>query len=367
MSRAASKVIAAEGRELDLTRELLLRHGWNTTCYQILNPGIERWFSARHEAVIGYVKKAGVRVVAGAPVCPEPDLPGVLDEWEHASSDRLCYFGAEDRMRDIAATQTCYSTVVLGAQPVWSPASFVERFQADKSLRAQHHRAVNKGVTIEEWPARKAEQNPLLSKILEEWLATRGLPPMHFLVEPETLGMLQGRRVFVASQNEEARGFLVLSPIPAQNGWLTEQFVRGKKAPNGTIELLMWWAAQRLADEGAEMLTQGIVPLSKRADDAAVQNPAWLKLIAQWARAHGRRFYNFGGLDWFKDKFHPDRWEPIYVISREPNFSPRTLYAVAAAFTGVNPLAAVAKGIGRAAAQELTGFSRRAEPHHKKP
>ena len=28
-----------------LARELVMSYGWNATCYQILNPGIEHWFS----------------------------------------------------------------------------------------------------------------------------------------------------------------------------------------------------------------------------------------------------------------------------------------------------------------------------------
>ncbi len=72
-----------------------------------------------------------------------------------------------------------------------------------------------------------------------------------------------------------------------------------------------------------------------------------------WVRAHGRRFYNFGGLDAFKSKFHPHRWEPIFAISNEPRFSPHSLYAIAAAFTGDrSPILAVAIELLKAVRQE---------------
>jgi hypothetical protein len=38
--------ISKEILSLDRTRRIILKHGWNTTSYQILNPGIRRWFSA---------------------------------------------------------------------------------------------------------------------------------------------------------------------------------------------------------------------------------------------------------------------------------------------------------------------------------
>jgi phosphatidylglycerol lysyltransferase len=342
-------------------RALILRHGWNTTSYQLINPGIELWFSSTSEGVVGYVSKAGTRVVAGAPVCAEADFDQVVTEWEadcRRARKRICYFGAEGRMRHRAGMDSGYSTAILGAQPIWSPASLVERFLADASLRAQRSRAVNKGVEVVEWPASKANNHPKLCEILGQWLTTRGLPPMHFLVEPETLTSLAGRRVFVAEKAGVPVAFLVLSPVPARAGWLTEQFVRGHDAPNGAVELLMFEAARAAAAQADQLVTMGIVPLAQRGPTEDVRNPAWLNLVASWARAHGRRFYNFQGLEWFKDKFHPDFWEPIYAISKEPQFSVRTLYAIAAAFTGESPLLTLPRALVRALRSELLSLQR---------
>lgn len=36
-------------------RDLVLRYGWNTLAYQILNPGIAHWFQPGGEGVVGYV------------------------------------------------------------------------------------------------------------------------------------------------------------------------------------------------------------------------------------------------------------------------------------------------------------------------
>ena len=38
---------------LEHARRLVLAHGWNATAYQIINPGIDHWFSSRGDAVIG--------------------------------------------------------------------------------------------------------------------------------------------------------------------------------------------------------------------------------------------------------------------------------------------------------------------------
>jgi len=342
-------------QDLERAHELVERYGWNTTCYQILNPGISHWFGP--ESVVGYVCKAGVTIVAGAPICPADQLAGVQAEFEKALGPRICYFGAEDRLHDLARSTDGYSTVSLGAQPVWRPAEFCRAVTADRSLRAQLNRATNKGVCIQEWSAANSEGNAALKACLTWWLQHRGLPPMHFLVEPETLHHIFGRRIFVAQRGPQVIGFLTLAPIPDRCGYLTEQFIRGPDAPNGTVELMVEYAARTIAKEGCDFFTMGIVPLSRKAS-GQMDTPRWLIGLSAWMRAHGRRFYNFEGLEWFKQKFHPDRWEPVYAISKERSFSFRTLYAIAAAFTDQPPWLAVTKGFGRAIRQEFRWFGR---------
>jgi phosphatidylglycerol lysyltransferase len=179
---------------------------------------------------------------------------------------------------------------------------------------------------------------------------------LHFLVEPETLALLDDRRVFVAQVGAEVVGFVVLSPIPVRKGWLTEQFVRGHSAPNGTVELMIDFAVRAVALEGSTYVTMGLVPLSRQGAPNQDRNPFWLRFLTRWVRAHGRRFYNFGGLEAFKAKFRPSYWEPIYAISNERRFSFRTLYAIAAAFTNTSPITAVFKGALKALRQEFRWF-----------
>lgn len=336
-------------------RALALQHGWNATAYQVVNPGIDHWFSARGDAVVGFVHKHRTYVVAGAPICPLDRLEAVIAEWENFArrrGHRVCYFGAAGRVHSLLSARREYSTVVLGAQPVWEPARWPEIIEGHASLRAQLNRARNKGVTVSEWPAARASGDPQLRRCLREWLCTRGLPSLHFLVEPQTLANLADRRIFVAEKSGVAVGFLNAAPVPLRQGWLTEQFVRGSGAPNGTVELLVDAMMRAVAADGAQYATMGLVPLSEHNTLPMDYNPAWLRWLLAWVRAHGRRFYNFDGLDAFKSKFRPHGWEPIYAIAAEPNFSPRSLYAIAAAFSGQPPWWAVTRGLLKAAGQE---------------
>lgn len=342
-------------QDVNRARDLVLRYGWNATSFQVVNPGIRHWYAPEGDALVGYVRRRGVRVVAGAPICAEERLPAVINAFESEAAgcrERVCYFGAAGRVISLLGENPRYSVVVLGAQPTWNPAGWAEIIAQHASLRAQLARARNKGVRIEEWSAERAQANPDLRRCLDAWLATRTLPPLHFLVQPETLSRLEGRRIFVAERDGVPIGFVNCSPIPARNGWLFEQFVRGKNAPNGTVETMIDYAMRTLAADGAKYTTLGLVPLSRNTWEPANYNPLWLRWTLSWTRAHGQRFYNFEGLDRFKSKFYPHTWEAIYAISNERHFSPRSLYAIAEAFTNGSTIRAILHGAGKAIRQE---------------
>lgn len=341
---------------LEATRRLVLNYGWNSTSYQIINPGIKHWFNETNDAVVGFISRSRVRVVAGAPVCAINRLPGVAAEFERdakQSGERVCYFCAEARLESVYKDSPEYSKIILGAQPVWNPRNWSGIVAKHKSLRAQLNRARNKGVTVSEWAAEKANDNSALINCLREWLAAKGLPPLHFLVEPETLSRLFDRRVFVAERVGKVFGFVLLSPVAQRSGWLFEQFVHCPGAPNGTVELMIDRAMRVLAEENYEYATLGLSPLSARARIAPFSNPLWLRVLLAWMRKHGQRFYNFDGLDAFKAKLQPENWEPVFAVSNEPRLSVRTLYAIASAFSGNATTKLILVGLWRALKTEL--------------
>lgn len=350
-----------KGHDFERARSLVLKHGWNSTCFQIVNPGIEYWFGDDGESVVGYVTSQGVRVVAGAPVCDESSLPRVAAEFEDDAGKAgrsVCYFGAEARLESHYHDSRDHSRVSLGGQPVWHPARWASIVDAKSSLRAQFNRARNKGIEISEWPLERAHNDPALRECLDAWLGTKGLPPLHFVVEPDTLERLENRRVFVAERSGTVEAFLILSPVPTRLGWLTEQFPHRPGAPNGTVELMMDTAIRKLGDEGFEYVTLGISPLSRRANIDRSRNPAWLNFVLAWMRKHGQRFYNFDGLDHFKFKLMPEYWEPVYAISNESRFSRKTMWAIASAFADNRPFSVFGRGLARAVRTEFSNLGR---------
>lgn len=344
-------------------RELVMTYGWNSTAYQVLNPGLLHWFAPDVPAVVAYIRRHNVFLVAGAPICAANALQSVVASFERFANEercRVCYVCAADRLRDLLAGSRGHSTIVIGAQPVWNPQEWDRVVELRCSLRAQLTRARNKGVTVDALSSAEGSANPELDRVLDEWLRSRGLPPLHFIVEPRTLrGVVVDRVLLVARRAGSVVAFLVASPVAARNGYLVEQVARSPRAPNGTSELLIDAAMRRFADDGRVYVTLGLVALSSQASTAGALNPWWLRLMTSFARAHANRFYNFRGLERFRTKMSPAYWETIYAISSERSFSLRTLYAIGAAFSGISPWRALGLGAVRALNHEIRMVSRR--------
>lgn len=323
---------------------------------------MDHWFSRAGDAVVGFFSASGISVVAGAPVCAAERLPEVAREFEQMmarAGNGVCYFCAESRVESLYQTREISSKVLLGSQPVWNPRSWSGIIASHSSLRAQLNRARNKNVHVREWTTEQACNHPELQDCLDRWLASKGLPTLRFLVDPDTLGRLFDRRVFVAKRCNEVVGFLVLAPIAERRGWLFEQFPHSPTAPNGTVELMIDAAMRTLANENYEYATLGLSPLSTRAPVEPFRNPFWLRCVLGWLRAHGKRFYNFNGLDRFKAKLRPECWEPVFAISNQPHFGPLTLYAIASAFSAGSPIRLVSRALWRAVRTEIAWLSYR--------
>ncbi len=337
-------------------RDIVRSWGWNVTAYQILNPGFSFWIDPRKDAVVGYVERHGVYVVGGAPVCPAERLNEVMAAFErHAQAHErgVLYFCAEERLAELAATDPHRITFPIGAQPLFLPAELLNVFADHASLRAQLHRTHNKGVEVVEADTMDATLRAQLDRCLVQWRAKRGLPALHFLIESNTLDNLEDRLLLVARRGGVALGFITVTPIPARNGWMIEQIVRGDDAPNGTAELLIHAATEALTERDAALVSFGLAPLAQRTAAAADQSPGWLRGLLSALRSHGRRFYNFEGLETFKAKFQPPYWAPVYA-SLGPNCTlPRGLLAIATAFSGTRLRWFIPQTLARAARREV--------------
>jgi len=302
--------------------ELLTHYATASTAYQILNPDMSHWIHA--ETLFGFKKAFGWTIVAGEPVGPMMEQSRMMHAFE-SEHGPVAYFAAERDFQLRHAATHPYA-VYLGSQPVWTSADWVLSVR-HASLRYQCNRVKNKGVVLSAVAASEVMTAPEYRQLRKDWLTHHGLPPLHFLVESDIFDDPGDRRFFCAHLNGRLLGMLVLAPISQRHGYLVELSLRHPEAPNGTIEYLLDYVFRSVS--GIQMLTLGLSPL--RPSSWQNKSPFWVRGIFALMRRFGSPFYDFAGLNRFKEKCRPGSWEPLFLMSRHP-ITPRTLAAVAKVF-----------------------------------
>jgi phosphatidylglycerol lysyltransferase len=309
--------------------ELVRRYGWNTTSFQVLEPGY-RYFLPDDDACVAYVDTGRAWVAAGAPLAGDDRLEAVTTAFVNAAraaGRRACFFATEQKF----AARAPLTSLLVGEQPVWDPRQWEATLRQARSLREQVRRARAKGVEVralEASPPAAADAPALdgaaaadVVALIRRWSRTRELAPMSFLARVEPLALLPEQRLFLAEREGALVGLLSVTPVWGRGGWLFQNLVRSPEAPNGTSEALVDAAMRVAADEGRTFVTLGLAPL-------AGQVPPPLR----FARRAGRALYDFEGLRAFKAKLRPGRWDPVYLSFPADSGPVRAVVDVLAAF-----------------------------------
>lgn len=293
--------------EVEIRRRVLAlikRHGWNSTSFQILEPGFHYWVDG-DDACVGYVDTGSAWVVAGAPIAPAERLAEVTARFGAAAAAqgrRVCCFGTEERFHEV----TQWPSLRIGDQPVWAPREWEQVVRGSKSLREQLRRSRAKRVTVRPLEVDElAAGHPVrvqLDALIVRWLATKEIAPMGFIVQIDPFSYAEEKRLFVAERDGVIVGFLGVIPIYARSGWFFEDLLRDPSAPNGTTELLIDAAMRAAAASNVSHVTLGLAPLAGEVSP-------WLRFARRW----GRALYDFEGLHAFKSKLKPREWDPIYL------------------------------------------------------
>lgn len=281
------------------------RHGADAVSFQALKPGMEWWIDdpppEGSGAAVAYRPAGRSWIAVGTPLA-EPrrrgDAVKRFCSAARAEGRRPVFFGVEDDTPFAGCR-----TLAIGLQPVLKPSEWERTLARWPRLREQLRRARAKGVGVRQVaPGELAAGQPMrdaVDRLRAEWLDSRAMEPMSFLVEVEPVYASGEHLYFVAERGGDAVQFLSAVPIYARRGWLMEDMLRGRGAPNGTTELVIAALMRRLGGDPF-WVTPGLTPMSGPM-------PWWLSVT----RIATVALYDFSGLLRFRSRLHPAAWTPV--------------------------------------------------------
>jgi len=298
-----------DGIEARLTA--LTRFGIDAVAFQGLESSIAWWHDDGPPAGTGaaqpYLDTGRSWIAVGRPLAEAGVATSAVRRFAAAARAhrrRAVFFGVESR--DAFAG---FRSLALGLQSVLLPAEWPATLRRSRKLREQLRRARAKGVTVRIVDAGELAPGTAVrgevERLQAEWLASRHMEAMTFLVAVEPFHAPEHHLYVIAERRGRPVQFLSAVPIPAARGWLFEDMLRGADAPNGTTELVLDLALRWIADRGAdraEWATPGLTPLAGEI--------AWWLGAARDATAP---LYDFDGLRRFRARLAPARWSTVWM------------------------------------------------------
>ncbi len=334
-------------QSMESVQSIILNHGSGSTSYQTLYEGFSYWSRPSGEGitnkeVVAYVDTPFAWVGASNP-CVSVVTETVNNEEKIKIDGHLLEGFKKAALNEknkkalilpvsfeyaLAARELGYFVVQIGLEPWFRLDSGRQRGDyfrllpmAKKLSEAGAH--VSSFVPEELSPQDRSK----IDLITQQWLASRKSLPLGFLNRVETWTLSNKKKYFRLTLADEVEGYLAAIPIPARQAWYLVDLIRKPHSPTGTTELLIIEAMEILRQSGAKEVTLGMSPLVKVSSEENKFHPQ-LYRIFDLIYSKLSVFYGFKSLYMYKEKFHPDFWEPQYLIVLQKNFDFKLLYSL---------------------------------------
>jgi len=321
----------------------LRRFGTDAVSFMALESGIRHWF--RHDpgngpphSIVPYVDTGRSWIGVGSPLVATPRVAKVAYAFVRDARQKrrqACFFASE------AVAVPGFSRLLLGEQPVWPPATWTANVARHRRLREQIRRAASKGVSVRRVHAHEIVVGTRLRARIDalacDWLASRRMAPMGFLVALEPFHLPEEHRYFIAEVEGRVVAFASAVPVYARRGWLVEDVVRSARAPNGTSEALLDVLMRDVGE--SDTVTLGLAPLSGPV-------ASWLRLVGFLTRP----MFDFAGLRAFRQRLRPVAWEKVWLLYPETESPLAHVLESLRAFAGGSLLRFALRSIARSPA-----------------
>lgn len=211
-----------------------------------------------------------------------------------------------------------FQTLKIGKEPWISLETPLAAGNSAKGVRAAKNQALRAGVHIEEWPSAELQRSLTKQKTLQEllsfWKSSRWLSLAGFLNKVDPFAFIECRRYFVAlNAIEQVEAFIVVTPVPGIAGYFLEDLIATPHSTRGVGDLLTLEVLETLKREGAKMASLGVVSVNSMDSNSCHGFSKVSKKCLHGVSRLLTLFYNFNGMEVFRKRYKPSRWENIYL------------------------------------------------------
>lgn len=299
----------------------------------LLEDAVKPFYLEGFEGFIGYTIHSGNAIVFGDPVCAPDDqetFAFAFQEWCQNQGIGVVYTIVSQEFAEWAALFLDAVQIEFGEKFILNPQENPATNKGSKAglLRKKMKHVAAEGVTVQEYTGHEPEVETSIENVAKEWLQKRKGPQI-YLCQVRIFQDRMGKRYFYAKQAGRTIGLVILNEMKEKNGWLLNNVMIVKDAPNGLSEALVMTALQTVQKEGCTYLLIGPVPSKELGKITGVgQIPATL---TRWLFKTIKYIFHLEGHATFWQKFQP-KVEGSYLIFPQRNLGLSSIKSVLSAY-----------------------------------
>ncbi len=312
-----------------LAVEVIQAHGRDTLSFFKLRRDQHYFFSEDRSAFVSYRVEAGVLLVAGDPVGPPEQFPGLLVQlraFARVRGLKLAAVGASESLLAIYEGLGLRN-MYLGDECLLDIDAFSLEGRKIRKVRQSVHRLTKAGFTAELLPFSAVDNATFaqIERVIE--LGRLGAPERGFSMAMDSVrGTCEQDTTFVLARDagNEVRGVLHFVPCYGRSAVSLSFMRRDPSTPNGLTEFLVTEAVARLREQGVAQMSLNFATFAR-----FIHSPEnRIEKLVGWTASKLDKHFQIESLYRFNAKFFPE-WSPRYIVFEGWGAAPRTALAAA--------------------------------------
>jgi phosphatidylglycerol lysyltransferase len=300
--------------ERQRAKELVEKYGRSSLAHFTLLSDKAYYFSPSGRSFIAYVPKGRGAIALGDPIGSPEDCQEVITGFKQFCDRNDWYPAFYQTSAEYLALYRClgFRALQIGEEAIVDLEAFTLQGKAGKNLRTPLNKFTKLGYEVKFYEP--PISNRLLSElkvVSDEWLKkTEGSEKKFSLGWFYEDYLRECEIAAVRTSTGEISAFANVVP-EYQLSEITIDMMRHRaEVENGTMDFLFISMFQHFKEKGYQSFNLGLAALSGVGEKP--YSPRLEKAL-HYLYEHLNQFYNFKGLQAYKEKFHP-RWEPRYLI-----------------------------------------------------
>ncbi len=306
-----------------------LRRFGTSASVGMLHPKLEIFSDASIDGIINYRLEHNCAVALGDPLCyPQNKIPlaAAFNDFCKQHNNKSIYLMTTEAFNNEALAAFGGSALLAAHEVIIDPTIDVPSLTGHYAshLRQKRRNALAHGITAHEYKETDSKKEEIFTNIAKTWLSNRkGLQA--FFQPLDVFAHRSHKRWFYAEKNSQPIALLMMSKIPACDGWLVNNGIMlTPEAPASTNEFLVLYVLETLRNEGCTYFTNGPTP----CEIERIEGFNWLsQIIATHGVKTVLKILRLNDRQRFWNKFQPRR-EPCFVTFTSRHISLRQALAL---------------------------------------